>query len=92
MRKHILWFANIQIKKITASIKKTMLSTSELASLLANGTNLIIDGALATELETRGHDLSHALWSGKTLIEDPDCIRQVHLDYFVAGANIAITA
>jgi len=69
-----------------------MLSTSELASLLANGTSLIIDGALATELETRGHDLSHALWSGKTLIEDPDCIRQVHLDYFLAGADIAITA
>jgi homocysteine S-methyltransferase len=69
-----------------------MLSTSELASLLASGTSLIIDGALATELETRGHDLSHALWSGKTLIEDPDCIRQVHLDYFLAGADIAITA
>jgi homocysteine S-methyltransferase len=69
-----------------------MLSSSELASLLANGTSLIIDGALATELETRGHDLSHALWSGKTLIEDPDCIRQVHLDYFMAGAHIAITA
>lgn len=69
-----------------------MLSTKELASLLANGNSLIIDGALATELETRGHDLSHALWSGKTLLEDPDCIRQVHLDYFLAGADIAITA
>jgi homocysteine S-methyltransferase len=69
-----------------------MLSTRELASLLANGKSLIIDGALATELETRGHDLSHALWSGKTLLEDPDCIRQVHLDYFLAGADIAITA
>lgn len=69
-----------------------MLSPSELVGALANGQSLIIDGALATELETRGHDLSHALWSGKTLIEDPDCIRQVHLDYFLAGANIAITA
>ena len=69
-----------------------MLSTSELATLLADGKSLVIDGALATELETRGHDLSHALWSGKTLIEDPDCIRQVHLDYFLAGADIAITA
>ena len=69
-----------------------MLSVSELAGVLAKGQSLIIDGALATELETRGHDLSHALWSGKTLIEDPDCIRQVHLDYFLAGADIAITA
>lgn len=69
-----------------------MLSTQELAGLLANGKSLIIDGALATELETRGHDLSHALWSGKTLLEDPDCIRQVHYEYFVAGCNIGITA
>jgi homocysteine S-methyltransferase len=69
-----------------------MLSTQDLSSLLANGKSLIIDGALATELETRGHDLSHALWSGKTLLEDPDCIRRVHLDYFLAGADIAITA
>lgn len=69
-----------------------MLSTSDLSTLLQNGNSLIIDGALATELETRGHDLSHALWSGKTLLEDPDCIRQVHLDYFLAGADIAITA
>jgi homocysteine S-methyltransferase len=69
-----------------------MLSTQELAGLLANGKSLIIDGALATELETRGHDLSHALWSGKTLLEDPDCIRQIHYDYFVAGADVGITA
>lgn len=69
-----------------------MLSTTELSSILENGNSLVIDGALATELETRGHDLSHALWSGKTLIEDPDCIRQVHLDYFLAGADVAITA
>jgi homocysteine S-methyltransferase len=79
-------------KRATTSLKKIMLSTKDLSSLLANGKSLIIDGALATELETRGHDLSHALWSGKTLLEDPDCIRQVHLDYFLAGADIAITA
>lgn len=69
-----------------------MLSPTDLAALLANNRSLIIDGALATELETRGHDLSHALWSGKTLLEDPDSIRQVHLDYFLAGADVAITA
>jgi homocysteine S-methyltransferase len=79
-------------KRATTTLKIIMLSTKDLSSLLANGKSLIIDGALATELETRGHDLSHALWSGKTLLEDPDCIRQVHLDYFLAGADIAITA
>ena len=69
-----------------------MLSTQDLTGLLANGKSLVIDGALATELETRGHDLSHALWSGKTLLEDPDCIRQVHLDYYLSGADVGITA
>ncbi len=53
---------------------------------------VIIDGALATELERRGADLSDALWSAKLLIEQPDLIRQVHYDYFLAGADIAITA
>lgn len=59
--------------------------------LAANGT-LILDGALATELEARGCDLSDPLWSAKVLIENPELIYQVHLDYFEAGAQCAITA
>ena len=52
----------------------------------------ILDGALATELERRGCDLNDALWSAKVLMEQPEIIRQVHLDYFNAGADFAITA
>ena len=52
----------------------------------------IVDGALATELERRGCDLNDALWSAKVLMEQPELIRQVHLDYFYAGADLAITA
>ena len=52
----------------------------------------IVDGALATELERRGCDLNDALWSAKVLMEQPELIHQVHLDYFNAGANFAITA
>lgn len=63
-----------------------------LAELLEQQGPLVIDGALATELESRGHDLSHPLWSGKTLKENPEAIKQVHLDYFLAGADIAITS
>jgi homocysteine S-methyltransferase len=61
-------------------------------SLLQNQPLAIVDGALATELERRGCDLNDALWSAKVLLEQPDLIRQVHLDYFNAGADIAITA
>jgi homocysteine S-methyltransferase len=53
---------------------------------------VILDGALATELERRGADLNDPLWSAKILLEQPQLIRQVHYDYFVAGANVATTA
>ncbi len=53
---------------------------------------MILDGALATELEQRGCDLRDPLWSARVLIEAPDLIRSVHADYFTAGADCAITA
>jgi homocysteine S-methyltransferase len=59
---------------------------------LAQRPMLVLDGALATELERRGADLLDSLWSAKCLIEQPDLIRAVHLDYFRAGADVATTA
>lgn len=53
---------------------------------------VILDGGLATELERRGADLNDPLWSAKILLEAPHLIRQLHYDYFVAGADVAITA
>ena len=53
---------------------------------------LILDGGLATQLEARGADLFDPLWSAKLLLENPALIQQVHLDYFWAGADCAITA
>jgi homocysteine S-methyltransferase len=53
---------------------------------------MVLDGALATELELRGANLEDPLWSAKYLIEQPDLIRGVHLDYFRAGADVATTA
>jgi homocysteine S-methyltransferase len=53
---------------------------------------LVLDGALATELERRGADLKDPLWSAKILLERPAMIQAVHLDYFLAGADIATTA
>lgn len=53
---------------------------------------ILLDGALATELERRGADLRDPLWSAKLLLEAPALIRQVHDDYFAAGAQIAISA
>jgi len=53
---------------------------------------VMLDGALATELERHGADLKHELWSAKMLIEAPEMIRQVSQDYLVAGADIIATA
>jgi homocysteine S-methyltransferase len=62
------------------------------ASILDHYPVLVIDGALATELERRGCNLKDELWSAKILLEQPETIKQVHLDYFKAGADCAITA
>jgi len=51
-----------------------------------------IDGGLATELEARGYDLAHHLWSAHLLADDPDAIRRLHLDYYLAGSRVAISA
>jgi homocysteine S-methyltransferase len=68
-------------------------STSDpIAELLRARSVVVLDGALATELERRGADLSDPLWSAKCLLEQPGLIRQVHLDYFRAGAQVATTA
>ena len=68
------------------------LPASPFDAFFAHRKLLILDGALTTELERRGADLNDPLWSAKLLIEQPELIRQVHLDYFLAGADVATTA
>ena len=53
---------------------------------------MILDGGLATEFEARGCDLNDPLWSAKVLLEDPDLVRAVHLDYLRAGADCITSA
>lgn len=61
-------------------------------AILRDHSILILDGALATELEGHGCDLDDPLWSARVLLENPEVIYQVHFDYFQAGADCAITA
>jgi homocysteine S-methyltransferase len=63
-----------------------------IASILDLQPALVIDGALATELEHRGYNLNDSLWSAKILLEQPEAIKQLHYDYFKAGADCVITA
>jgi homocysteine S-methyltransferase len=59
---------------------------------LLDGLPFALDGGLASELEARGHDLRHRLWSARVLADDPDAVRAVHLAYFRAGARVAVSA
>jgi homocysteine S-methyltransferase len=68
------------------------LTMNPIASILDLQPALVIDGALATELERRGYNLKDDLWSAKILLEQPEAIQQLHYDYFKAGADCVITA
>jgi homocysteine S-methyltransferase len=63
-----------------------------LPDLLAHQGFLILDGGLATELETLGANLNDPLWSAKLLLESPHLLEQVNYAYLCAGADIATTA
>eukprot|EP00933_Yihiella_yeosuensis_P006694 TRINITY_DN11144_c0_g2_i1.p1 TRINITY_DN11144_c0_g2~~TRINITY_DN11144_c0_g2_i1.p1 ORF type:complete len:357 (-),score=69.33 TRINITY_DN11144_c0_g2_i1:131-1090(-) len=63
-----------------------------LAPFTKDGQVMLIDGGLATHMETLGEDIDHALWSAKCLVDKPSAIRKAHFDYYAAGADVAITA
>ncbi|MFS2221941.1 homocysteine S-methyltransferase [Pantoea sp. B65] len=69
-----------------------MALNNPVADILRHSATLVLDGAMATELEARGCNLADSLWSAKVLMENPELIYQVHYDYFNAGAQCAITA
>jgi homocysteine S-methyltransferase len=64
---------------------------TELGVALATGP-IVLDGGLATQLESQGHDLSSALWSAQLLSEDPQAIVAAHRAYLEAGAQVITTA
>ncbi len=61
-------------------------------NILSTQPVLILDGALATELEKKGCDLNDPLWSARALMENPEAIAAVHEAYYAAGADCVITA
>ncbi|XP_028259290.1 homocysteine S-methyltransferase 1 [Parambassis ranga] len=54
---------------------------------------LILDGGLATDLETQGIKLQgDPLWSARLLHTDPQAIRDCHYRFLLSGADIITTA
>lgn len=64
----------------------------KLEDLLANQEVIILDGALGTELEERGYDVSGKLWSAKYLLKNPRIIQYLHSIYLRSGADILTTS
>jgi homocysteine S-methyltransferase len=73
-------------------VNQTVPFKDPIAAFLAVQPLVVLDGALATELERRGADLNDPLWSARLLIDRPELIHAVHRDYFRAGADVATSA
>lgn len=52
---------------------------------------VLIDGAMGTELQRRGARMDAPLWSAHALVEAPAIVRDIHLDYLRAGAQVVTT-
>ena len=59
---------------------------------LENNSPLILHGALGTEMEALGYDISGKLWSAKYLIEKSEVIQEIHETYVAAGADLITTS
>lgn len=64
---------------------------SSIRDLMNQYTPIILDGAMATEIEKQGITIDSELWSAATIHDHPESIKKVHLDYFRAGADVATT-
>ena len=68
-----------------------MTTTNDLQTRLNNSDVLILDGATGTELERLGAPMHSGVWCGAATGSHPHLVRQVHLNYIAAGANIITT-
>jgi len=74
------------------------LARQDFRERLATGKPLVLDGAMGSELQRRGVWVSHGAtkdklgaWSATAMRDAPEVVREVHEDYFKAGADIATT-
>ena len=52
---------------------------------------LILDGATGTELDRRGVDVTLPLWSARAMIDAPEVLEEIHVDYLRSGADAIVT-
>jgi len=52
---------------------------------------LLLDGGTGRELRRRGVPILDTIWSANALVVAPNTVREVHLDYISAGADVITT-
>ncbi|MEO0467791.1 MAG: homocysteine S-methyltransferase family protein [Pseudomonadota bacterium] len=68
-----------------------MTAYDRLMARVAAGGCILIDGATGTEIERRGVPQLDNAWNGGGALSHPDVLRQVHVDYIRAGAEMVIS-
>jgi len=58
---------------------------------LSKGKKILLDGGVGTEIQRKGVKTPLPLWSAKALITNPEIVRQIHIEYISAGADIIKT-
>jgi homocysteine S-methyltransferase len=51
----------------------------------------LLDGGMGQELLARSGDEPTPLWATRVMIDHPGLVREIHEDYFNAGATVATT-
>ncbi|NJM84141.1 MAG: homocysteine S-methyltransferase family protein [Tabrizicola sp.] len=51
----------------------------------------LLDGGMGQELLARAGDAPTPLWATKAMLDHPGLVREIHADYFAAGATVATT-
>lgn len=52
---------------------------------------VLLDGGVGRELRFRGIEVPKTIWSANALLVAPEVVRQIHIDYIFAGADIITT-
>lgn len=55
------------------------------------GDIVLLDGGMGQELVHRAGKRPTPLWSTQVMLDQPDLVRDIHADYFAAGATVATT-
>lgn len=58
---------------------------------MSDGKPILLDGGMGQEIYNRGGKGGYGEWATAALYEDPTLVREIHLDYIRAGADVITT-